>query len=84
MMPPPSATSTPVTPQIPIDESGEINTDVLEAEAARLAAEDGEYRYIVYIGCQYLSPSPVCSIVKCSSCLQLDVFGPPVYLHLHS
>lgn len=51
MMPPPSATSTPVTPQLPIDESGEINTDVLEAEAARLAAEDGECK--MHGGCQH-------------------------------
>jgi hypothetical protein len=29
---------------MPIDESGEINTEALEAEAARLAAEEGEVK----------------------------------------
>ncbi|CAG2208256.1 ATBF1 [Mytilus edulis] len=38
MMPPTSIPT--VTPFMPIDESGEINTEALEAEAARLAAEE--------------------------------------------
>lgn len=42
MMPPTSIPT--ITPYMPIDESGEINTEALEAEAARLAAEEGEVK----------------------------------------
>ena len=44
MMPPTSAMGqSAVVPQLPlVDESGDINTEELEAEAARLAAEDGK------------------------------------------
>lgn len=50
MMPPTSIPT--ITPFMPIDESGEINTEALEAEAARLAAEDGRFlteRLSIYI-----------------------------------
>lgn len=45
MMPPTSIPT--VTPFMPIDESGEINTEALEAEAARLAAEEGKQQIII-------------------------------------
>ena len=39
MAPALSNAQTPAAPPIPLDESGEINTEALEAEAAKLAAE---------------------------------------------
>lgn len=44
MMPPTNAIGqAAIIPLIPLDESGEINTEALEAEAAKIAAEDGKH-----------------------------------------
>lgn len=62
IMPPTNAIGqSPIIPQLPFDELGEINVEAMEAEAAKIAAEDGKCLYFDFI---FKKNDKICEILQ--------------------